>query len=79
MTRFVTARAFVTVCTVYASFAALGCARQKPADDPGPAERAGAKVDEGAASAKDSAKKAGEKVGDATERAGDKLKEKSNP
>ena len=72
MTRFLIASTFLI------ALVAPACATSKPANDPGPAERAGAKVDEGAASAKDSAKKAGEKVGDATERAGDKLKEKSD-
>jgi hypothetical protein len=61
-----------------ATVLALACSNQKPANDPGPAQRAGAKVDEGAESAKESAKKAGEKVGETTEKAGDKLKEKSD-
>jgi hypothetical protein len=56
---------------------ALSCSSQKPAADPGPAQRAGAKVDEGAESAKESAKEAGDKAGNATEKAGEKLKEKS--
>jgi hypothetical protein len=56
---------------------ALGCSRNKPANDPGPAQKAGAAVDEGAHDAKNSAKKAGEKVGEATEKAGEKLQEKS--
>jgi len=63
---------------VSATFLALACSSQRPANDPGPAQRAGAKVDEGAESAKESAKKAGDKVGDATEKAGDKLKGKSD-
>jgi hypothetical protein len=61
-----------------ATILALACSSQKPANDPGPAQRAGAKVDEGAESAKESAKKAGDKVGDATEKAGNKLKEKTD-
>ena len=67
-------------CFVLASAVslALACSSQRPANDPGPAERAGAKVDEGAESAKESAKKAGDKAGDATEKAGNKLKEKSD-
>jgi hypothetical protein len=56
---------------------ALGCSTNKPANDAGPAQKAGAAVDEGAHDAKKSAKKAGEKVGEATEKAGDKLQEKS--
>jgi len=56
---------------------AFGCSRDKPANDPGPAQKAGAAVDEGARDAKDSAKKAGEEVGEATEKAGDKMQEKS--
>jgi hypothetical protein len=63
---------------VSAAFLALACSSQRPASDPGPAQRAGAKMDEGAESAKESAKKAGAKVGDATEKAGDKLREKSD-
>jgi hypothetical protein len=57
---------------------ALACSSQKPANDPGPAQRAGSKMDEPAESAKESAKKAGEKVGNATEKAGNKLKQKSD-
>jgi hypothetical protein len=55
----------------------FGCSRNKPANDPGPAQKAGAAVDEGAHDAKESAKKAGDKLGDETEKAGDKLQEKS--
>jgi len=56
---------------------ALACSSQKPANDAGPAQRAGASVDDGAAKAKESAKEAGKKVGDATEKAGDKIDEKT--
>jgi len=56
---------------------AFGCSTSKPANDPGPAQKAGAAVDEGAHDAKESAKEAGQKAGDATEEAGDKLQEKS--
>lgn len=56
----------------------LGCRHDKPANDPGPAQKAGAAIDEGAEDAKESAKKAGKKVGEATEKAGDKLQEKSD-
>jgi hypothetical protein len=61
---------FVACCAL-----ALGCSTNKPAE--GPAEKAGASVDEGAHDAKESAKEAGEKVGEATENAGEKLQEKS--
>lgn len=60
-----------------AAICALACSSQKHANDAGPAQRAGAKVDEGAESAKESAEKAGEKTGEATEKAGQKLKDKS--
>jgi hypothetical protein len=56
---------------------AFACSTNKPAKDAGPAEKAGAAVDEGARDAKESAKEAGEKVGEATENAGDKIQEKS--
>ncbi len=55
----------------------LACSSNKPANSPGPAEEAGAKVDEGAANAKESAAEAGHKVGEATEKAGDKMQEKT--
>ncbi len=57
---------------------ALACSSQKTAKDPGPAQSAGASVDEGAEKAKESAKEAGKKVGDATEKAGDKIDEKTH-
>lgn len=57
---------------------ALACSSQKTANHPGPAQRAGASVDEGAEKAKESAKDAGKKVGDATEKAGDKIDEKTH-
>jgi hypothetical protein len=56
---------------------AFGCSTNKPANDPGPAQKAGAAVDEGAHDAKESAKEAGKKVGEATEKAGDKMQEKT--
>jgi hypothetical protein len=56
---------------------ALACSSQKQATDPGPAQRAGASVDEGAEKAKESAKEAGKKVGDATEKAGNEIDEKA--
>jgi hypothetical protein len=63
---------------VFSSLAlAFACSTSKPANDAGPAQKAGAAVDEGAHDAKESAKKAGKKLGEATEKAGDKLQEKS--
>lgn len=55
----------------------LACSSQKQAAAPGPAQRAGASVDEGAEKAKESAKEAGKKVGDTTEKAGNKIDEKT--
>ena len=57
---------------------AFACGSQKPANDPGPAQKAGAEVDETAHDAKESAKEAGHDVGEATEEAGDKVKEKTS-
>jgi hypothetical protein len=62
-------------CSVVA--ACLACSTEKPANDPGPAQKAGAAIDHGAEDAKESAKKAGNKVGEATEKAGDKIQEKT--
>jgi len=56
---------------------ALACSTQKPANDAGPAQKAGAAVDESAHDAKESAKKAGKKLGEASEKAGDELQEES--
>ncbi len=55
----------------------FGCSRSKPANDAGPAQKAGAVVDQGARDTKESAKEAGKKIGEATEKAGDKMQEKS--
>jgi hypothetical protein len=63
----------ITMCAL-----ALGCSSQKQANAPGPAQRAGSSVDEGAEKAKEAAKAAGKKVGDATEKAGDKIDEKTS-
>ncbi|MEO8905863.1 MAG: hypothetical protein ABI488_25250 [Polyangiaceae bacterium] len=68
-----TALLVVSTCLI-----ALGCSSQKPANDPGPAQRAGASVDEGAQKAKESAKEAGQKVGEATEKAGEKIDQKTH-
>ena len=68
-----TAFLFVSTCLI-----ALGCSSHKPANDAGPAQRAGASLDEGARKAKESAKQAGKKVGDATQKAGDKIAEKTH-
>lgn len=56
----------------------FSCNSQKRATDPGPAQKAGAAIDESAADAKDSTEKAGKKVGAAAEKAGDKIKEKTS-
>jgi hypothetical protein len=64
----------VGCCALVACFA---CSTEKPANDPGPAQKAGAAVDQGAQDAKESAKEAGNKVGNATEKAGDKIQEKT--
>jgi hypothetical protein len=64
----------VACCALALCFA---CSSNKPANNPGPAQKAGAAVDQGAEDAKESAKKAGDKVGEATEKAGDKIQEKS--
>ena len=55
----------------------IACSSQKPANAPGPAEKAGAAVDESAEDAMESAEHAGKKVGDATEEAGEDIKEKT--
>ena len=68
-------RPFIVACC--ALTLACACSHQKPANDPGPMEKAGAAVDEGAEDTKDAAKKAGNKVGEATEKAGDKIQEKT--
>ena len=54
------------------------CSSQKQANNPGPAQRAGSGVDQGAEKAKESAKEAGKKVGNATKKAGDKIDEKTS-
>ena len=65
----------VACCALVICFA---CSTEKPAKDPGPAQKAGAAVDQGAEDAEESAKKAGDKVGEATEKAGDKIQEKTS-
>ena len=66
----------LTACAAIALTCA--CSSQKHVEEPGPAEKAGAAVDEGAADAKDSAQEAAKDVGEATEDAGDKVKEKTD-
>ncbi|MES1173622.1 MAG: hypothetical protein ABUL62_04765 [Myxococcales bacterium] len=61
-------------CALLVCFA---CSHDKPANDPGPAQKAGAALDRGAEDAKEGTKKAANKVGDATEKAGDKIQEKT--
>jgi hypothetical protein len=67
----------LTTRALFSCALVCGCSHDKPAKEPGPMEKAGAAVDEGAEDAKDSAKEAGKKVGEATEKTGDKLQEKS--
>jgi hypothetical protein len=66
-----------SLALVAACCALFACSSQKPANDPGPAQKAGAAVDQGAEDAKESSKKAANKVGEATEKAGDKIQEKT--
>ena len=57
---------------------AFACSSQKPANDPpGPAQKAGAAVDEAAEDTKEGAEKAVHKVGEATEKTGEKIQEKT--
>jgi hypothetical protein len=56
---------------------ALACSSQKHAAAPGPAQRAGSSIDEGAEKAKESAREAGKKVGNATEKAANKIDQKT--
>ncbi len=60
----------ITVCAAL-SFA---CSTSKPATDAGPAQKAGAAVDQGAHDSKESAKHAADKLGDASEKVGDKMR-----
>ena len=69
---------FLAIATCCAVALTCACSSQKHVEEPGPAEKAGAAVDEGAEDAKESAKEAGHDVGEATEDAGDKIKEKTN-
>ena len=55
------------------SCALLACSNHRPANAPGPAQKTGAAVDEGAKDAKETAKEAGKKLGEESEKAGDKL------
>ncbi len=67
----------VLVTAVATCVFAAACSSNKPANSPGPAEEAGAKVDEGAADVKESAQEAGHKVGETTEKAGEKIQTKT--
>ena len=69
---------FAWCALIACSSLAFACSSQKHAEEPGPAQKAGAAVDEGAHDAKESAKEAGHKVGEATEKAGDKIEEKTS-
>jgi len=59
----------------FACALASACSSNKPANDPGPAQKAGAAVDEGARDAKESAQEFVVEVAAATEKAGDKLQD----
>jgi hypothetical protein len=63
----------VVACSAFA----FACSSQKPVNDPGPAQKAGAAVDEAAHDTKEGAKKAADKVGEATEKTGEKIQEKT--
>ena len=68
--------ASATVVSIFAVLAlSAACSHHEPAK--GPMERAGAQVDDDAAAAKRGVKKAANKVGEETEKAGDKIKEKT--
>ena len=56
----------------------LACSSHRPANAPGPAEKAGAAIDNGAKDAQEATKNAAHHVGNATEKAGNKLKEKTS-
>ena len=71
-------KSLTLLLSLFTCFAlSIGCSTNKPANDAGLAQKAGAAVDEGAEDAKESAQEAGEKVGEATEKAGDKIQEKT--
>lgn len=54
----------------------LGCGgSQKPAEEPGPMEKAGAKTDQAAEDAKESADEAADKAGEKVEKAGKKMQD----
>jgi len=64
------------VASVFATVVlSAACSHHEPAK--GPMERAGAQVDDDAAAAKHGVKKAVNKVGEAGEKAGEKIKEKT--
>lgn len=65
---------FFASSTLLACFA---CSTDKPAKDPGPAQKAGAAVDRGSNDAQESAKEAGQKAADTAQKAGDKIQEKT--
>ncbi|HET7542913.1 MAG TPA: hypothetical protein VFK05_23735 [Polyangiaceae bacterium] len=53
----------------------LACSH-KPANAPGPAQKAGAALDQGAHDAKETTKEAGRKLGEESDKAGEKLRDK---
>jgi hypothetical protein len=63
------------IASILVTLPIVGCGGSKqPAEEPGPAEKAGEKVDQAAEDTKESAEKAAEKTGEKAEEAGDKVK-----
>jgi hypothetical protein len=63
-------------CALFAAAAAACSHHDKPAE--GPAEKAGAKVDQAARDTKNAAQDAGDKASEKTDEAGQKIKDKAN-
>jgi hypothetical protein len=63
-------------CALTAALLSACSHHDKPAE--GPAEKAGAKVDQAGRDTKDAAQDASEKAGEKTEEAGQKIKDKAN-
>ncbi len=68
---------FIASSTLLACCACFACSTEKPANDSGPAQQAGATVDQGADDAQESAKEAGQKAADTAKKAADKSQEKT--
>jgi len=69
-------KATLWTCVLFAATAAACSHHDKPAE--GPAEKAGAKLDQAGRDTKDAAKDASDKAGEKTEEAGQKIKDKTN-